>query len=87
MAGHGSLPTRADVAAEALKDQDPRYAIAAEAMSIGRTPSSPVYNDLINSPTGPWAQMLTEAFFGDDPDGAIAYAQETMQGIVDGFGQ
>ncbi|WP_420842245.1 ABC transporter substrate-binding protein [Devosia lacusdianchii] len=87
MAGHGSLPTRADVAAEALKDQDPRYAIAAEAMSIGRTPSSPVYNDLINSPTGPWAQMLTEAFFGDDPAGAITYAQETMQGIVDGFGQ
>lgn len=87
MAGHGSLPTRADVATEALKDQDPRYAIAAEAMSIGRTPSSPVYNDLINSPTGPWAQMLTEAFFGDDPAGAIAYAQETMQGIVDGFGQ
>ena len=87
MASHGSLPTRADVAAEALKDQDPRYAIAAEAMSIGRTPSTPVYNDLINSPTGPWAQMLTEAFFGDDPDGAIAYAQETMQGIVDDFGR
>jgi hypothetical protein len=31
--------------------------------------------------------MLTEAFFGDDPAGAITYAQETMQGIVDGFGQ
>jgi multiple sugar transport system substrate-binding protein len=87
LAGEGSLPTRADVAEEALADQDPRYAIAAEAMSIGRTPSSPVYNDLINSPTGPWTQMLTEAFFGDDPDGAIAQAQETMQSIVDGFGR
>lgn len=87
LAGQGSLPTRADVATDALKDQDPRYAIAAEAMSIGRTPSSPVYNDLINSATGPWAQMLTEAFFGDDPNGAIANAQQTMQGIVDGFGQ
>lgn len=87
LASQGSLPTRADIAADALKDQDPRYAIAAEAMSIGRTPSSPVYNDLINSPTGPWAQMLTEAFFGDDPDGAIANAQVTMQDIVDSFGQ
>lgn len=87
LAASGSLPTRADVAGEALEGQDPRYAIAAEAMSIGRTPSSPVYNDLINSPTGPWAQMLTEAFFGDDPDGAIATAQETMQAIVDGFGK
>ena len=87
LAGGGSLPTRADVAAEALKDQDPHYAIAAEAMSIGRTPSSPVYNDLINSPTGPWAQMLTEAFFGDDPDGAIAFAQETMQTIIDNYGK
>lgn len=87
LASGGSLPTRADVAAEALKDQDPRYAVAAEAMSIGRTPSSPVYNDLINSPTGPWAQMLTEAFFGDDPDGAIATAQETMQSIIDNYGK
>lgn len=85
LAASGSLPTRADVAAQALKGQDPRYAIAAEAMSIGRTPSSPVYNDLINSATGPWAQMLTEAFFGDDPDAAIAAAQQSMQAIMDDF--
>ena len=31
--------------------------------------------------------MLTEAFFGDDPDGAIATAQETMQSIIDNYGK
>ena len=36
---------------------------------MGRTPSSLVYNDLINSANGPWKQMLNEVFFGDDVDG------------------
>lgn len=87
MAGFGSLPTRQDVAAEALKDQDPRYLIATEAMTQGRTPSSRVYNDLFNSSTGPWTQMLGEVFYGDDVDGSLTYAQETMQTIIDTAGQ
>ena len=79
----GSLPTRADVAKEAVASLDERYIVATEAMAIGRTPTSPVYNDIINSKTGPWKQMLSEVFFGDDVDGAIARAQETMQSILD----
>jgi multiple sugar transport system substrate-binding protein len=87
LASRGSLPTRTDLAAEALAEQDPRYAIAAEAMSIGRTPSSPVYNDLINSATGPWLQLLSEGIFGGDPAAAIAEAEVTMQQIIDSYGQ
>lgn len=79
----GSLPTRADVAAEAVKSLDERYQVATEAMKIGRTPSSPVYNDIINSSTGPWKQMLNEVFFGDDVEGSVAKAQATMQSILD----
>lgn len=79
----GSLPTRADVATEAVKSLDERYQVATEAMKIGRTPSSPVYNDIINSSTGPWKQMLNEVFFGDDVDGSVAKAQATMQSILD----
>ncbi|RUT85349.1 sugar ABC transporter substrate-binding protein, partial [Mesorhizobium sp. M7A.T.Ca.US.000.02.1.1] len=44
---------------------------------------SVVFNDLINSANGPWTQMINEVFFGDDVDGAIANAQETMQSIID----
>ncbi|MGV1791821.1 ABC transporter substrate-binding protein [Rhizobium sp. A37_96] len=83
LAKGGSLPTRADVAAEAVKSLDQRYQVATEAMKIGRTPSSPVYNDIINSNTGPWKQMLNEAFFGPDANAPIAKAQENMQSILD----
>jgi multiple sugar transport system substrate-binding protein len=83
LAKGGSLPTRGDIAAEAVKSLDERYQVATEAMKIGRTPSSPVYNDIINSSTGPWKQMLNEVFFGDDVDGSVAKAQATMQSILD----
>lgn len=83
LAKGGSLPTRADVAVEAVKSLDERYQIATEAMKIGRTPSSPVYNDIINSNTGPWKQMLNEAFFGPDANAPIAKAQDNMQSILD----
>ena len=83
LAKYGSLPVRGDIAKEALKDLDPRYQIAAEAMAKGRTPYTVVFNDLINSANGPWTQMVNEVFFGDDVDGSIANAQETMQSIID----
>lgn len=83
LAKGGSLPTRGDIAAEAVKSLDERYQIATQAMAIGRTPTSPVYNDIINSSTGPWKQMLNEVFFGDDVDGSVAKAQATMQSILD----
>ena len=83
LAKGGSLPTRGDIAAEAVSSLDERYKIATEAMAIGRTPSSPVYNDIINSSTGPWKQMLNEVFFGDDVEGSVAKAQASMQSILD----
>ncbi|TIV33128.1 MAG: sugar ABC transporter substrate-binding protein, partial [Mesorhizobium sp.] len=83
LAKYGSLPVRNDIAKDALKDLDPRYQVAAEAMAKGRTPYSVVFNDLINSANGPWTQMVNEVFFGDDVDGAIANAQDTMQSIID----
>jgi multiple sugar transport system substrate-binding protein len=84
LAKYGSLPVRGDIAKEALKDLDPRYLVAAEAMAKGKTPYSVVFNDLINSANGPWAQMINEVVFGDDVDGSIANAQTTMQSIIDG---
>ncbi|MFV0384071.1 ABC transporter substrate-binding protein [Paracoccus sp. (in: a-proteobacteria)] len=86
LAANGSLPVRGDIAAEALEGLDPRYLIAAEAMSKGRTPYSIVFNDLINSRNGPWITMLNKAFFAksdDDVQEAIDDAQEEMQSIID----
>ncbi|GLS22450.1 ABC transporter substrate-binding protein [Labrys miyagiensis] len=83
LAKYGSLPVRGDIAKDALKDLDPRYQIAAEAMAKGRTPYSTVFNDIINSANGPWNQMLGDAIFGTDIDGAIATAEKTMQSTID----
>jgi multiple sugar transport system substrate-binding protein len=83
LAKGGSLPTRSDIATEAVKDLDERYQIATEAMKLGRTPVSPVYNDIFNSSTGPWKQMLNEVFFGNDVDASVAKAQTAMQSILD----
>lgn len=84
MAEFGSLPTRGDVAEQALNGLDARYGVATEAMAMGRTPSSKVYNDIYNSSTGPWLQFLGDSFYGDDVDGAFEVANETIQSILDG---
>ncbi|CAM5761922.1 ABC transporter substrate-binding protein [Labrys miyagiensis] len=83
LAKYGSLPVRGDIARDALKDLDPRYQIAAEAMAKGRTPYSTVFNDIINSANGPWNQMIGDALYGNDVDGAIATAEKTMQSTID----
>src|SRR5262249_8716261 len=71
LARYGSLPVRGDISDQALKDLDPRYKLAAEAMAKGRTPYSVVFNDIINSMNSPWVQMVNEVFFGDDVDGSL----------------
>lgn len=83
IAQYSGVPTRADTAEQALEGLDPRYLVAVEAMREGRTPSSVAYNDLMNSATGPWSQMVGEVFYGDDVDGSLAAAQDTMQQIID----
>ncbi len=86
LAKNGSLPVRADVAEAALEGLDSRYLIAAKAMDKGRTPYTPVFNDLINSLNGPWVNMLNKAFFADsseEVDEAMDEAQEEMQSIID----
>lgn len=83
MVAHGSLPARSDIAAEVMKGQDPRYEVAVAAIKVGRTPYSTVFNDIINSPNGPWAQMINGAIFGSDPSGAIKDGQARMQDIID----
>lgn len=85
LARNGSLPVRGDLAEQALNGLDDRYLIAADAMAKGRTPYTPVFNDLINSANGPWNTMLNAAVFGDAQaiKPAIRAAQEAMQSIID----
>lgn len=87
LASNGALPVRADIAEEALKGLDERYILAAKAMTQGKTPFSPVFNDLINSLTGPWTTSLNLAFYGSDADvdKALKAGEKEMQDIIDDY--
>lgn len=72
LAQNGVVPVRSDIAEEALSGLDPNYVITAAAMAGGRTPYTTLFNDLINSPNGPWISALNEAFFADTAEDAAA---------------
>jgi multiple sugar transport system substrate-binding protein len=40
------------------------------------------YNDMVNSDSSPWIQMLQTAIFDGDVDGAINTAREAMEQIA-----
>jgi len=85
LAAGGALPVRSDIAADALEGLDSRYLLAADAMANGRTPFSPVFNDLINSANGPWITTLNRAFYGtaDEVGETLAQGEAEMQSIID----
>ncbi|WP_176082785.1 sugar ABC transporter substrate-binding protein [Martelella sp. HB161492] len=89
MAKNGALPVRGDIASQSLADLDPRYQIAEKAMAGGKTPFTPLFNDLINSQNGPWATMLNDAFFADSDAAAqkaIENGQKQMTSIINSAG-
>lgn len=83
LAKKNALPIRTDLAKNEFSEKNPLYLVATEAMAKGRTPYSFVYNDLLNSPQGPFLRMLQRGIFDGDVTGAIAEAQSRFQQIID----
>ncbi len=83
LARNNALPVRTDLAKNEYSERNPLYLVAARAMAEGRTPYSFVYNDLLNSPQGPFLRMLQRAVFDGDVPGAVAEAQKRFQQIID----
>ncbi len=83
LAKNGAVPVRTDLADNTYTAQDPRLLIAAKAMAMGRTPYSFVYNDLFNSPQGPFLRMLQKGVFDGDVSGAVRDAQTAFTQIID----
>ena len=82
LAKNGSIPVRGDLADNTYSRQDPRLVTAAKAMAAGRTPYSFAYNELFNSPQGPFLQMLQRAVFEGDIDGAVVQAQRRFEQLI-----
>jgi multiple sugar transport system substrate-binding protein len=78
-----NLTTRADMVDNKYFKEEPLVQDVAKALSVGRTPYTLTFFEQINSPQGPWLQMLQRAYYTDDPiDQIIADAKEKMKAIA-----
>jgi multiple sugar transport system substrate-binding protein len=78
----GNLTTRSDMADNEFSRQDPFNADLAKAIPVSQTPYTPHFFELINSPQGPWLQMLQRVYYtNDDLDQVIGDAKQQMKDI------
>ena len=77
-----NLTTRSDMADNKYFQAEPLVQDVAKALEVGRTPYTLTFFEQINSPQGPWLQMLQKAYYTDeDLDQVIASGKEAMKQI------
>jgi multiple sugar transport system substrate-binding protein len=78
-----NLTTRGDMVDNEYFEAEPLVQDVAKALEVGRTPYTLTFFEQINSPQGPWLQMLQRAYYTDDDlDTVIADAKEEMKRIA-----
>src|SRR3954471_11592121 len=78
-----NLTTRADMVENNYFKAEPLVQDVAKALTVGRTPYTLTFFEQINSPQGPWLQMLQRAYYTADPiDQIIADAKAQMKAIA-----
>jgi multiple sugar transport system substrate-binding protein len=82
LAKNNILPSRNDLAENEFFKAEPRYITTAKAVGIGQTPWVFHFNDMVNSDSSPWLQMLQTAIFDGDVDGAINTARDALKTIA-----
>ena len=77
-----NLTTRSDMVDNKYFKAEPLVQDVAKALSVGRTPYTTTFFEQINSPQGPWLQMLQRAYYTDDDlDAIINDAKDAMKAI------
>jgi multiple sugar transport system substrate-binding protein len=77
-----NMTTRGDMVDNKYYAAEPLIQNVAKAIAIGVTPYTLKFFELINSPQGPWLQMLQRVYYTDDPiDQIIADAKAQMKAI------
>jgi multiple sugar transport system substrate-binding protein len=78
-----NLTTRADMVDNQYFKSEPLVQDVAKALTVGRTPYTLTFFEQINSPQGPWLQMLQRAYYTDDDlDTVISDAKEQMKAVA-----
>jgi multiple sugar transport system substrate-binding protein len=79
----GNMTTRSDMADNEYANVDEDVAATAQAIPVSQTPFTLKFFELINSPQGPWLQMLQRVYYTEDPiDQVIADAKQQMNDII-----
>ncbi|HSL33619.1 MAG TPA: sugar ABC transporter substrate-binding protein [Candidatus Limnocylindrales bacterium] len=77
-----NLTTRSDMADNKYFQAEPLVQDVAKALEVGRTPYTLTFFEQINSPQGPWLQMLQRAYYTEDNlDTVISETKEAMKQI------
>jgi len=82
LAKNSILPTRTDLADNKYFADKPKVKVTADALAAGYVPWVFHFADMVNSDSSPWINMLQQAIFDGDVEGAIADARETMLAIA-----
>jgi len=78
-----NLTTRSDMTDNPYFEAEPLVQDVAKALEVGTTPYTLTFFEQINSPQGPWLQMLQRAYYTDDDlDTVITDAKEAMKAIA-----
>ena len=78
-----NMTTRGDMADNKYFRENPKVQQVAKAIEVAKTPYTLKFFELINSPQGPWLQMLQRAYYEDtDLDTIIADAKAQMKTIA-----
>ncbi|MEO6711828.1 MAG: sugar ABC transporter substrate-binding protein [Mycobacteriales bacterium] len=77
-----NLTTRSDMTENKYFKAEPLVQDVSKALEIGQTPYTTTFFEQINSPQGPWLQMLQKVYYSDDDlDKVIADAKKKMLAI------
>jgi multiple sugar transport system substrate-binding protein len=82
LAKNNIIPSRPSLADNKYFKDEPRVVTTAKALGVGFTPYALHFNDMVNSDSSPWIQMIQTAVFDGDVDGAIKTAQDAMTSIA-----
>ena len=82
LAKNNILPSRPSLADNKYFKAEPKLITTAKALGVGYVPWVFHFNEMVNSDSSPWINMLQRAVFDGDVDGAIKEAREKMKAIA-----
>ena len=82
LAKNNIVPSRPSLADNKYFAQEPRVVTTAKAIGVGYVPWVFHFNEMVNSDSSPWINMLQRAIFDGDVDGAIKEAKDKMKDIA-----